>query len=278
MVLAAVPLWRFLRGDREIEGVRVAPMLAVVAAFAMLCSLSPERQIGSLLFVRPSALLYELAPMFRAYARFGVVVGLMTALLAGAGVAWLWPRRGGRAAALTLLTLAMIELAPFPWRWRAISIDTAFPVPKAAPAGAGAIPPDGAPVYVGGLSGFHAPEIDSDRTWRWMGQTGALQLVATVDTPQTVIDLELRSFPGPRRIEWLLDGRRMGSLEVTPEWRFHRLALHDLGAGTSTLTLASTKAAIPAEGILHNGDPRLIAVALGRWTIAGPAPSTPRAP
>jgi hypothetical protein len=43
--------------------------------------------------------------MFRAYARFGVVVGLMIALLAGAGVACLWPRpgSGGRLAAVLLL-------------------------------------------------------------------------------------------------------------------------------------------------------------------------------
>ena len=59
--------------------------------------------------------------MFRAYARFGVVVGLMTALLAGAGAAWLWRRPGsaGRRAAALLLGLAVVEFAPFPpWRWR----------------------------------------------------------------------------------------------------------------------------------------------------------------
>jgi hypothetical protein len=108
-----------------------------------------------------------------------------------------------------------------------------------------------------------------------MGQTGALRLVAGVDTPETVIEVELRSFPGPRRIEWLLDSRRMGSLHVTPEWRRYPLALRGLGAGTSTLTLASSDPAIPADAILHNGDKRLLALALGRWTIVGPAASTP---
>ncbi len=121
LVLGAVPLWLWLRGDRASPGVRWAPVLASVALAALLCSLSPERRIGSFTFVRPSALLYALAPMFRAYARFGVVVGLMTALLAGAGAAclWRWPTPGGRRAAVLLLGLAVLEYAPFPpWRWR----------------------------------------------------------------------------------------------------------------------------------------------------------------
>ena len=121
LVLGAVPLWLWLRGDRASLAVRSAPVLASVACAALLCSLSPERRIGSFTFVRPSALLYEVAPMFRAYARFGVVVGLMTALLAGAGAAWLWrwPTSAGRRAAALLLGLAVLEYAPFPpWRWR----------------------------------------------------------------------------------------------------------------------------------------------------------------
>ena len=50
-----------------------------------LCSLSPERRIGPFTIVRPSGVLYALVPMFRAYARFGVIVQLMAALLAGIG-------------------------------------------------------------------------------------------------------------------------------------------------------------------------------------------------
>ncbi|MFI5006164.1 MAG: hypothetical protein ACHQKZ_01940 [Solirubrobacterales bacterium] len=119
--LAAVPIWLWLRGDRASLASRSAPVLAIVGLAALLCSLSPERRIGPFTFVRPSALLYEVAPMFRAYARFGVVVGLMTALLAGAGAArlWHWPTSAGRRAAALLLALAALEYAPFPpWRWR----------------------------------------------------------------------------------------------------------------------------------------------------------------
>ena len=89
VALSIVALWGWLREDRESLSARSTPILLVLAAAALLCSLSPERVIGPFTFVRPSALLYQVAPMFRAYARFGGVVGLMTSLLAGGGVALL---------------------------------------------------------------------------------------------------------------------------------------------------------------------------------------------
>jgi hypothetical protein len=71
--------------------------------------------------VRPSALLYDIVPMFRSYARFGVVVQLMAALLAGIGVDRL--RRAGTTRAqivcVALVALAAAEYAVSPsdlWR------------------------------------------------------------------------------------------------------------------------------------------------------------------
>jgi hypothetical protein len=83
--LIAVAWW--LARDRAEAVVRApVPVLVVVAITAVICSLSPERTIGDFTFRRPSAFLYPLVPMFRSYARFGVVVQLMAALLAGIGV------------------------------------------------------------------------------------------------------------------------------------------------------------------------------------------------
>lgn len=120
LLLAAVPLALALRGRRDQAGIRHAPALLALGCAAVVCSLSPERSLGALTFVRPSALLFELTPMFRAYARFGLVTGLMTALLAGAGFELLWRRSArGRASAALLLGLTAFEFWPGPpWRWR----------------------------------------------------------------------------------------------------------------------------------------------------------------
>lgn len=65
----------------------------------------------------PPAWLYHALPIFRSYARFGVVVQLMTALLAGMGFDWLWQaatwRRRTVAATLTLLIIVEYAVSPF---------------------------------------------------------------------------------------------------------------------------------------------------------------------
>ena len=98
--LIAVIRWRAGVGNAK-EGAQpsslaLVPVLVVVAVAALVCSLSPERTIRGFTFVRPSALLYSILPMFRSYARFGIVVHLMAALLAGIGVDFLW--RAGASA------------------------------------------------------------------------------------------------------------------------------------------------------------------------------------
>ncbi|HEY6212118.1 MAG TPA: hypothetical protein VIW45_07525 [Vicinamibacterales bacterium] len=97
------------------------PLLVIVGVAALACSLSPDRTIEGIRFVRPSALLHGVLPMFRAYARFGVVVQLMAALLAGVGIDCL--RRSGtavaRVACVTLLVFAAAEYSVLPsalWR------------------------------------------------------------------------------------------------------------------------------------------------------------------
>ena len=97
------------------------PILVIVAVAALVCSLSPERTIGTVTFSRPSALLYNVVPMFRAYARFGLVVQLMAALLAGIGIDRLHSAAtmGARTVCIVLVTLAAGEYVAWPpslWR------------------------------------------------------------------------------------------------------------------------------------------------------------------
>jgi hypothetical protein len=88
------------------------PVLVVVAVAALVCSLSPERTIGAFTFVRPSALLYSVVPMFRSYARFGVIVQLMAALLAGIGVDWL-ARAGTKPARIMCVALVVLAAGEY---------------------------------------------------------------------------------------------------------------------------------------------------------------------
>ena len=92
------------------------PILAAIAIVALISSLSPERAILGVTISRPSALLYEVVPMFRAYARFGVVVQLMAALLAGIGASRLLAAGHGSVRALCtgLVILAAAEYAVWP--------------------------------------------------------------------------------------------------------------------------------------------------------------------
>src|SRR4029450_7117822 len=91
--LIAIFQWISRSEPRVLASLTRVPVLVAVALTALVCSLSPERSIGPLTFVRPSALLYIAVPMFRSYARFGMIVQLMAALLAGIGVDCL--RRAG---------------------------------------------------------------------------------------------------------------------------------------------------------------------------------------
>jgi hypothetical protein len=92
------------------------PILVAVALVALVSSLSPERTIFGVTIARPSALLYPIVPMFRSYARFGVIVQLMAALLAGVGVSRLFAlgTRSARAIGAGLVALAIAEYAVWP--------------------------------------------------------------------------------------------------------------------------------------------------------------------
>lgn len=125
LAAAACALW--LR-DRRRPELRAVPGLCLIAAVAFVFSLPPDWRLGGVAFAGPSAWLYELAPMFRAHARFALLVGLPAYILAG--LALDRARRSGsrtvRAAAFGLLALAVFELTPLPpWRWRDVLPTTA---------------------------------------------------------------------------------------------------------------------------------------------------------
>ena len=121
VALGGIAIVRWAGRDRETASLARVPAIVLVAITALVCSLSPERIIDGVTLVRPSALLYHVVPMFRSYARFGVVVQLMAALLAGIGVDALRRSATRRAhiVAAALVILAIGEYAVWPptmWR------------------------------------------------------------------------------------------------------------------------------------------------------------------
>lgn len=121
--LAIVAFWRQRRsaGIAESPTLEAVPVLAMLAVVATAISLQPAWHFASFAVSGPSRLLFAVAPMFRALARFGVVVDLALTALAGLGLVLLWrrPTRGPRFAAAALLALVLVERSPLPpWRWR----------------------------------------------------------------------------------------------------------------------------------------------------------------
>ena len=119
--LGLIAIFCWLTLNRPPASQARVPALVAVAVAGLLCSLSPERTIGTFTFVRPSALMFEVVPMFRSYARFGVVVQLMAAVLAGVGVDQLrqFGTRRAQILCLALVALAAGEYAVRPsalWR------------------------------------------------------------------------------------------------------------------------------------------------------------------
>ncbi len=109
-------------------------VLALLAAFWLSLGPSPAALGRPLDLVAPYRLLFEYVPGFsglRVPARYGMIVALMLAVLAGYGAAWLAMRRRGRVilAACVVAFLAEATFAPF--AVNGMSATTRFNLPEA---------------------------------------------------------------------------------------------------------------------------------------------------
>jgi hypothetical protein len=359
-LLAGVALGLWWR-DRAPAQRRYVPALAVLAAAAFFFSLPPEWHLLGFSFRGPSGWLYELAPMFRAHARFGVVVLLAVSLLAAIGLAALLGRRqpAARAAAGALLALALFELTPFPpfrgrdvlptpaHRWLRAQgggakvldcVSSALPSERGVPAlfGGGLVqlPANGdcseselagklaaqrielaivrrdsldgevfahrklppglrlvrefetawivaveappAPVHLEVGDGFWRRQRHDDRSYRWMGESGAIRVVNASGAPQRVaLEVSLHAMPFPRTVRYELESGSSGEvgtvgLEPSP----FLIGPFEIAPRGATLRLTSVEPASVADSVLHNGDLRELTVALWEWKI-GVSPPNP---
>ena len=124
--LALLGLWRSVQNRNSRAG-RTVLMLAVIGAWACVLSLMPGVDLDGRFGSALRASLQELLPMFRAYARLGIVVALAVAIAAGVAVDDLLTRaqsgsvttrRVALATTVCLLGMTVLEFAPIPWRAR----------------------------------------------------------------------------------------------------------------------------------------------------------------
>jgi hypothetical protein len=125
----------------------------------------------------------------------------------------------------------------------------------------------GSPRLLGAPPGSRGELVSPETTWRWMGQRGSLRLFASRESAGSVLYLDLQAFPRERRVEWFLDGRKLGEVRAAAEWRSYELALGSLASGAVTLTLACDEPASVANDTRHNGDLRALGLAVGQWRI-----------
>jgi hypothetical protein len=93
------------------RGVFVRLLPAILALSGLLMSLEPYPHVLGVQLWAPSGLLYRVLPFFRVYSRFGVLVLLGCALLAGLGLAILQARLGpGRRRWLMAIPFAMLAV------------------------------------------------------------------------------------------------------------------------------------------------------------------------
>lgn len=109
--LGAWWLWRSRDPEHRFLGV----FLPVMAVGAFLFSMPPTVELFGLQLPMPGLLLYQILPMFRVYARFGVVVAMATIVLAGFGMAWVLERVRFKKTVTALLGgLILLEFLPTP--------------------------------------------------------------------------------------------------------------------------------------------------------------------
>jgi len=124
--LTLLGLWRSVQ-DRHSRAGRAVLVMTIVGAWAYVLSLMPGVDLDGRFGSALRSSLQEFLPMFRAYARLGIVVALAVAIAAGVAVDGLLAmaqsgsvatRRLVLATTVCLLGMAVVEFIPIPWRAR----------------------------------------------------------------------------------------------------------------------------------------------------------------
>jgi len=116
-LLFAFMAFKSLKKQKRKEDILYVGLFLFIALVAWLFSQPPWWQIGSLKIYMPSFFMYKLLPMYRAYCRFGILLMLAVAVLAGFGLKLLLERFKSQKVkvAITILFSGLV-LFEF-WNW-----------------------------------------------------------------------------------------------------------------------------------------------------------------
>jgi hypothetical protein len=132
MAFIAFRQWRRRRkGPVENRASAYIGFFALLALMAWLFSQPPWWKIGGLKLYMPSVFMYRVFPMFRAYCRFGIVVMLAIAVLAGIGLALIRAKcRSSRIKAFIVVVACAAVLFEF-WNYPPLKTINVSSVPAA---------------------------------------------------------------------------------------------------------------------------------------------------
>ncbi|MDD5476697.1 MAG: hypothetical protein PHG87_00585 [Candidatus Omnitrophica bacterium] len=139
MILALYAIRRWKK-DKKIRGhsfLEITPpqdfyigFFMFLAIVAWLFSQPPWWQIGPLKIYMPSFFMYKILPMYRAYCRFGIVLMLAVAVLAGFGLKFLLEKFKSQKAKIAVMVLCCgLVLFEF-WNWPPYKIIDVSKVPE----------------------------------------------------------------------------------------------------------------------------------------------------
>jgi hypothetical protein len=127
--------------------------------------------------------------------------------------------------------------------------------------------------------GFGPPEPEAGTTARWLqASVGNLNVILAQSGLRTRVLLTMLSFAQTRNVEVRVDGRRISSISVPPEYRTVQVNLGALGAGRHTLTLRTDPGPQSIEETIGLEDPRSVSLRLrepARLTFASPPARRP---
>lgn len=138
LILAFVALWQWKK-KRKLSATSYQPsaenfyigFFVSLAITAWLFSQAPWWQVGPLRIYMPSFFMYKILPMFRAYCRFGIVVMLAVAILAGFGLMFILEKFRTNKSKIAVTAVACgLVLFEF-WNWPPYRVIDISKVPDA---------------------------------------------------------------------------------------------------------------------------------------------------